>query len=362
MKVLVWTSIPNHHQAALFQALRGAGMDLAVCYYEPVPAERTQMGWSRFDDLPPGELRVERREQCIARVPDWKERIHVIPGYGSRFSLALAKVLSAQRCRWVHWSEAARPGARWWLTYPVKRFYAGLVNQHALGALAIGDLAAADFVRWGIARDRIALLPYCVATPGGFAEPDAACSAFKGARKAFLFAGTLCSRKGIDLLLRAFAGSAARRDSWVLILVGNDHASGAYQRMAEGLGIRDQVLFRGVVEATSMGSVLAVADVFVLPSRFDGWGVGVNEAAACGLPLIVSDLCGAGHHLVETGVNGVKVEAGSAESLRRALDFYAREPEAIAKHGQASRALFSRWSCPSVASRFRAILESWQSA
>jgi glycosyltransferase involved in cell wall biosynthesis len=362
MKVLVWTSIPNHHQSALFHAIRGAGVDLAVCYYEAVPPERTRMGWSRFDDLPAGEFRVDRREQCIARVPDWKERIHVLPGYGSRFSLQLARLLSAERCRWVHWSEAARPGARWWMTYPLKRFYAGLVNQYALGALAIGNLAASDFVRWGIARERIALLPYCVAPPGGLAEPDAACSAFKGKRRAFMFVGGLCPRKGIDLLLRAFARLTPQKRSWVLILVGNDLASGAYQRLAERLDVRDQVLFRGVVEASAIGSVLAVADVFVLPSRFDGWGVGVNEAAACSLPLVVSDRCGSGDHLVEDGVNGVRVKAGSLESLYRALDLYVREPEAIPKHGQASKALFAQWSCPAVAHRFLAILDGWQGA
>ncbi|MFL5442836.1 MAG: glycosyltransferase family 4 protein [Myxococcales bacterium] len=359
IKVLIWTSIPNHYNAALFDALRASGIDLAVCYYEPVPSERTSMGWSRFEDLPPGEFRVDRREQCLERVPDWRERVHVIPGYGSRFSLHLAQVLSAERCRWVHWSEAARPGSRWWLTYPLKRLYAGLVNRYALGALAIGESAAADFVRWGIARDRIALFPYCVAPPGGQDEPDRACVDFKANRKAFVFAGSLCHRKGIDLLLRAFARGAGRPGAWVLILAGNDLKSGAYQRLAERLGVRDRVLFRGVVEPVAIGSVLAAADVFVLPSRFDGWGVGVNEAAACGLPLIVSDGCGAARHLVETGFNGAVVEAGSVSSLERALDLYLREPEAIEKHGQASKVVFSQWSCPAVARRFRAIVETW---
>jgi glycosyltransferase involved in cell wall biosynthesis len=336
MKVLIWTSIPNHHQAALFEACRHAGIDLAVCYYEPVPPARTEMGWSRFDELPPGEFRVDRSEQCIDLVPDWQERIHVIPGYGSRFSFRLALTLSEERCRWVHWSEAARPGGRWWLTWPMKRLYARLVNRHALGALAIGETAAADFVRWGIARDRIALLPYCAAAPGGLRRPDPACSNFKGERRAFVFVGALCARKGIDLLLEAFA--RLEDPSWVLILVGNDLQSGAYRRLADRLGVRDRVLFRGVVEARAVGSVLAVADVFV---------------------LIVSDACGAGFHLVETGLNGIRVKADSVESLRRALEFYVRDPEVIRKHGQASKTLLSHWSCAAVAGRFRAILESW---
>jgi glycosyltransferase involved in cell wall biosynthesis len=53
----------------------------------------------------------------------------------------------------------------------------------------------------------------------------------------------------------------------------------------------------------------------LLPSRFEPWGVVVQEAAACGLPLICSDACGAGEHLLRDGLNGVVFPAGDAEAL-----------------------------------------------
>ena len=62
----------------------------------------------------------------------------------------------------------------------------------------------------------------------------------------------------------------------------------------------------------------AQADVFVLPSRYDGWGVVVNQALAAGLPIITSDEVGAGFDLVEPGSNGFRVRAGEVDDLHRA--------------------------------------------
>jgi glycosyltransferase involved in cell wall biosynthesis len=80
--------------------------------------------------------------------------------------------------------------------------------------------------------------------------------------------------------------------------------------------------------------IFAAADVFVLPSRHDGWGVVVNEALGAGLPIIASDRTGAAHDLVQHGVNGFVTGAGDVEALvaNPAQDF-----------GETSRTLAEGW-------------------
>ena len=68
-----------------------------------------------------------------------------------------------------------------------------------------------------------------------------------------------------------------------------------------------------------ISEVYAVADVFALLSTHEPWGVVVNEAAASGLPLLLSDRVGAAHDLLEDGRNGVLVPAGDAAAAGAAL-------------------------------------------
>ena len=62
------------------------------------------------------------------------------------------------------------------------------------------------------------------------------------------------------------------------------------------------------------------SDVFVLPSRHDGWGVVVNQALAAGLPIITTDAVGAGLDFVENGVNGICVPANNVNALFNAME------------------------------------------
>src|SRR5208282_2217072 len=146
--VLTWTVMPNHYQQSFFAALRSAGIDLRVCYYGQVPAERLGMGWQRNDELLSGETYVAPTLEALARVPDWRERLHVIPGCGTKFLRSLIRELSRARVAWVHWSEPSHGGLRWLLSYPRKRWFARQVNRSALGAFGIGLHALGDFRRW----------------------------------------------------------------------------------------------------------------------------------------------------------------------------------------------------------------------
>ena len=79
-----------------------------------------------------------------------------------------------------------------------------------------------------------------------------------------------------------------------------------------------------------------VADVFALLSRHEPWGVVVNEAAACGLPLVLSDRVGAAFDLLEDGRNGFLVPADDVSAAAGAMRALAADPERAAP----------RWASP----------------
>jgi glycosyltransferase involved in cell wall biosynthesis len=99
-----------------------------------------------------------------------------------------------------------------------------------------------------------------------------------------------------------------------------------------------------------MHSVYYDHDVLVLPSRFDGWGVVVNEAVACGRAVIVTRRCGSAGTLALNNVNGFVCET-SVESLYLALLHYCERPELLVSHGEASRRLHSVWNADALAAR-----------
>jgi glycosyltransferase involved in cell wall biosynthesis len=355
LRLLVWSSIPTHHQSSFLNALRARGFDVVVHYLHQVDAGRIDLGWASPATLPAGERYVPHTLSALESCPDWRDRIHIVPGYNSLFLLRLAHALSRNGVAWVHWSEHSWPRLRARITFAVKRYYGMLANRHALGALAIGELARQEFVRWGIAEKRIRFLPYAV--PGfGDLLPTAEVPAQPGVR--FLFLGQLCHRKGTDVLLRAMRVLLDEHPGARLELSGVDRSNGAYALEAERLGLRAAVTFGESVPADRVGEVLKRCDVFILPSRHDGWGVVLNEAASLGKAIIASDACGSAHHLVMEGVNGFRVPPENVAALAAAMSSYCREPALAARHGAQSLRLFQEFTPARNAQRLEEALHS----
>lgn len=355
LRVLIWSSIPTHHQSGFFDALRRRDIDLVVHYYQRVRSDRLNMGWSDHPDLPAGERYVGEVLRSVGLCPDWRERIHIVPGYGIAFLMRLAWFLSRHHASWLHWSEHSQPTLHSHITFLLKRAYGRLVRRHAIGALAIGELARLEFIRWGVDADRIRFLPYAVARVGA---QESIAAPWPAGETRFLFLGQLIPRKGVDFLLAAMRNVLAAYPNSRLELAGTDRSSGAYARTAERFGIRHAVDFTGVVDAPRVGEVFRRCDVFVLPSRHDGWGVVINEAASAGKAIIASDTCGAAHHLVLPDVNGFRIPSGDVAALTRAMLEYCRDPLLAVRHGAESLRVFADFTPERNALRFEEALDS----
>ena len=134
----------------------------------------------------------------------------------------------------------------------------------------------------------------------------------------FLFVGRLLPRKGVELLLGAYAAyRASAAAPWGLVLVG----TGPEEERMRALASRvEGVIFAGPRYGAGLCENFACAGALVVPSDSDPWALVVNEGAASSLPLIVSRGCGAAATLVEEGVNGWTFAPGDARSLATLLE------------------------------------------
>ncbi|RYC70630.1 MULTISPECIES: glycosyltransferase family 4 protein [Spirosoma] len=138
----------------------------------------------------------------------------------------------------------------------------------------------------------------------------------------FVFVGRLIAVKNLKALLNAFADAQAQAEhaaDWGLILLGDGPEKSALLEQAATRGSSDAVHFLPGRPWYQVPDVLAISDVLVLPSLSEPWGLVVNEAMACGLPVIVSNRCGCAPDLVRHGENGFVFDPDQPDELTRHL-------------------------------------------
>lgn len=111
-----------------------------------------------------------------------------------------------------------------------------------------------------------------------------------GDRKVVLFFGRLSKKKGLDILVDAFAEVAQSRPALCLVIAGPDEGvKAALLERIRQLGIAERCVFTGIVGGEDKRALLYGSDFFVLPSFSENFAITVVEAALCGLPIIMSD-------------------------------------------------------------------------
>lgn len=195
--------------------------------------------------------------------------------------------------------------------------HAALVRvAHVITTSASTALLVAEV--FGVSFDRMS-----VAEPGTL---PAARAVGGGAALRLLAVGAVVPRKGYDLLVEALAGLVAL--PWTLTIVGaldRDAAAVTGLRAAiASSGLTGRVILAGTVDRAALEGLYAAADVFVIASRYEGYGMVAAEAMARGIPLVASD----GGALAATipDAAGVRFVAGDAVGLRGALRRMVSDP------------------------------------
>jgi glycosyltransferase involved in cell wall biosynthesis len=142
--------------------------------------------------------------------------------------------------------------------------------------------------------------------------------------------GRFVHKKGFDLLVAAFAQVAGTDRGLGLVLVGSGAAEAATRDLVDRLHLADRVHFAGALGRGQVAAVMAGAEVFVMPSRVEPFGIVALEAWRAGTPAIVSSRGGAAE-FVEDGVSGLVVDATDVTSLGDSIRRVSRSPELRAR-------------------------------
>ena len=335
MKRVAFVSVaPSPYQRDLFHALaQRSEVELGVFYLEAgVPeAAWPQRQPEAYEKILRGFWFRAGSGRCHVNWPLPRLRPFDLVVMNTLMSVTAQLLIrtSLRRKPWIFWGE--RLGQRGGLH---ARCAATL--HRAAGIAAIGSFAEEDY-RARFPEPRCFCIPYHCNLAPFTAEPR---PARDDGKTVFLFCGQMIARKGIDLLLSAFQrlGTGAR-----LLLVGTE--AELPQLLAPlPAAVRERIEYAGFQAPENLPRFFARADVFVLPSRYDGWGVVVNQALGAGLPIICSDMVGAARDLVEQEVNGLIFPVEDATALAGRMRRFLDQPALAARWGEVSRSRAHLWT------------------
>jgi len=136
--------------------------------------------------------------------------------------------------------------------------------------------------------------------------------------------GRLDQNKNFGLLIKAFAQIAPRHPEWHLVIVGEGPLRGELERLVNDLGLTGRVHLPGLVRSPKV--ILEQAELFVLPSKYEGFPNALLEAMAMGLPVISTDCCGP-REIIDHNVNGILVPRGDVDALTGAIEELIKDPK-----------------------------------
>jgi len=167
----------------------------------------------------------------------------------------------------------------------------------------------------------------------------------------FLFVGRLVREKGVFDLLEAYLALPPKlRGEVSLVFVGDGPARSELIRRAAALP--GSVLLPGIAQREFLAAYYALADAFVFPTHSDPWGLVVNEAMSCGLPVICSNAAGCAADLVEDRWNGRLMRAGDVDQLAAVMTELAVDDGFRMQMGRRSRERIARYSPERCAAGF----------
>ena len=220
-------------------------------------------------------------------------------------------------------AESLKPA---WKIKLKKIVLGGFLFKQARGFLASGILNGKLYEYYGVPKNKIKLFPFS----WGYKE---VVEKFEQSRKnrdeerkkmgineedfIILYAGRLSSEKMPLIVIDAYA--KVKRKNKKLFLVGDGVLKSDAERRIENLKLQG-ISITGFKPRNQVFEYYNIADVLVLPSKFETWGIVVNEAMCFDLPVITSDMVGAAPDLIDDGQNGFIFKMNNAEDLAEKIE------------------------------------------
>lgn len=168
--------------------------------------------------------------------------------------------------------------------------------------------------------------------------------------RVILYVGRLERVKGIEYLLDAYKNLEPEVKDAVLVITGDGPLKKRLRQRCKKEKIK-RVIFVGNLERSQMPKVYGVADLIVLPSWSEVWGLVINEAMSCGLPVISTENVGSSRDLIKNGINGYLIKARDSQALYQAIKKVLSNSK-VRKMGDNSRRIISGFTYKKMADGF----------
>jgi glycosyltransferase involved in cell wall biosynthesis/peptidoglycan/xylan/chitin deacetylase (PgdA/CDA1 family) len=252
--------------------------------------------------------------------------------YDSPSTLVAAWWLGRGSTPWVYMNEPPRPRNQFISVF--KSLLLRFVLGRAWGIIGMGERAVAMY-RMFLKDDRpMTSIPYYINLEDFFSIPIAD-APIDGHPLKFLTCCQMIQRKGIDVLFKAC--ERLKNMNWQLTLVGDGPLRHALENEFIQHFPPGCINFVGEVSYEKRHLAFSGQHVFVLPSRWDGWGMVVPEALAAGLPVVATDQVISAHEFVINEVNGFVVPVNDPLALADKMEYFIRNSENIPQMSFAAR-------------------------
>lgn len=226
------------------------------------------------------------------------------------------------------------------LKWVVRESLRWLIFIKAQAVLVCGKLGVETAQKAGCFEHKIYNFPYVInleriITDKPKVLPNECKQDLHKSKKIIFFSGRMIPRKGLITLLEAMT-LVNQKEDYVLWIEGDGPDFTTYLEHARNLLRSDQYRFLGFCQYDLHSWLMRSADIVVVPSLEDSWGIVVDEAMQLGKVVISSDMTGSGYALINHGVNGYIFPAGDAYELARIIGLLISDKSLMAKIGESA--------------------------
>lgn len=349
MKILYITNLPAPYRVDFFNEL-GKYTDLTVLYERTTAGDRDARWYKEdalnFRGIDLGGIPVGAASsfspKVLQYIKDKTYDVRVVGGYSTPTEMLAIQYMKRHKIRYILSIDGGFPAEE-------RRFMKALKTHFISAApmyLGTGKNAVRYLTHYGAEQDKILRYHFTSlferdilnAPPSASEKKQLKNALGLTAAKVVVSAGRLLRSKRYDLLIEAAKDFP---DTEVVIIGGK--ADRFHTEIIKICGAKN-VRFIDFLPYSGLARYFQAADVFVMPSDSDVWGMVIVEAMANGLPVIATDSCGAAPDLIIDEKNGVIVPKGNVTKIREGLEFFLASAEDRFEFGKNSLSVVKEYS------------------
>ena len=310
MKILFTTNIPSPYRIDFFNEL-GKCCDLTVLFESRTDKSREKKWVSdKVENFKAVFMKGLKKGDAEAFCPEIIKYLSlniydviVIGAYHTPSGMLAIQYMKIKKIPFILSSDGGIKKDESFIRCKIKEYF---ISSASIW-LSTGKITSEYLEYYGAKKNNIFVYPFTSIKKSGILQRPLTCIEKDSIRnmlgmteqKIILSVGQFIYRKGFDILLKYCEGL----DKSIGVYIVGGKPTEEYIQMKKEMNLTN-VHFVDFMKKHELAQYYKAADLFVLPTREDIWGLVINEAMACGLPIITTNKCVAGVELVEDGVNG----------------------------------------------------------